>query len=117
MCGPAGGGTPRCPAVSPFAGVSRPGDVVDHLQAQFAGQHKNFTRTKSGPFQFNGREAALGMYQGVNPKGTAVSMVVIGVTGPGQTQFAIISSVAQSEAAGVNGVKQTLLNSIQFPGE
>lgn len=103
--------------IGPFAGVARPQDVVDQLQGQFAGQYKNFTRTKAGPFQLNGRAAALGMYEGVNPKGTAVALVVIGVAGPGQTQFAILSSVAQSDEGSMNGAMQSMLNSIQFLGQ
>jgi hypothetical protein len=103
--------------IGPFGGTKGPGDVVDSLQKQFAGTYKNFAQTSHNPFQLNGREASLGMYTGVNPKGTPVSLVIIGVAGPRQTQFAIFSSVPQGDNAAVSNAMTSILNSIQFLGD
>ena len=102
--------------IGPFD-AKGPGDVVEGLQKQFASTYKNFTRTKNGAFQLNGREASLGMYQGVNPKGAPVSLVIIGVAGPRQTQFAIFSSVPQSDNDAAGNAMASILNSIQFLGD
>jgi hypothetical protein len=57
------------------------------------------------------------MYTGVNPKGTPVSLVIIGVAGPRQTPFAIFSSVPQGDNAAVSNAMTSILNSIQFLGD
>lgn len=103
--------------VTTVAGAAQPADVVNALQPQFASQYRNFTRTNGGPFQFNGRAAFAGTFQGVNPKGVAVNLLIVGVAGPAGTQFAIMNSVATSDAAALNGALQSIFQSIQFRGE
>jgi hypothetical protein len=53
----------------------------------------------------------------VNPKGAPVSLVIIGVAGPRQTQFAIFSSVPQSDNDAAGNAMASILNSIQFLGD
>jgi hypothetical protein len=102
--------------VAPFQNVSQPSDVVKSLAGQIQPQYKDFTLGQHGPLKFNGMDAELATFSGMNAQGAQVSMVIMGVAGPGGRMFAVMSSVPQGEEQSSNPAVSAMVQSIRFGG-
>jgi hypothetical protein len=104
--------------ISPFANVKQPSDVVINIAGQLQTQYKNMTIGQHGPSKFNGHlDMAFAMYTGINPKGAAVSIVIIGIAAPAGRYFAVMSSIPQSDTQGANRAMSAMVQSLHFAGE
>lgn len=103
--------------VAPFGGVSQPSDVVVNLEAQFRKSYQNFTIGQHGPSTLNGLNIAFGKYRGIDAKGVPVSMVLMGIAGPGGHFYMFLTSAHQSDVQSSDTAFNSMLQSLHFTGQ
>ncbi|HUJ33219.1 MAG TPA: hypothetical protein VLY23_18200 [Candidatus Acidoferrum sp.] len=101
--------------IAPFsAEANEPADVVKTVAGQYQEQYRNFTMVQNQPQKFNGVDITLGTFTGTDPDGVAVSLIIVGIAGPGGHYYVVSSSVPQSEPQSVNDDLSDMFNSIRF---
>ncbi|HEX3810187.1 MAG TPA: hypothetical protein VHW02_10870 [Rhizomicrobium sp.] len=88
-------------------------EVVHQMQSQF----QSLNQAGSGRPKINGHDAVYVVFQGVNPKGEQVAVMVAGIQAPGNHVLVFVSSAPQSEINAVSPKFLQVMNGIRFAGE
>ncbi|MBV8819356.1 MAG: hypothetical protein JO022_13440 [Acidobacteriaceae bacterium] len=99
--------------IGPFGGATNAADVVVKLATQFQSQYKNFSMAKHAPVTSNGHAAEYGVFTGVNPQGTRVTLMIAGIAAGGDHYLAMMTSCPWAEANQTTGVFVQVFHSIR----
>ena len=104
--------------VAPFSVPARqPADVVRIVAGEDRSQYRNFTMLQNEPSNLNGMDAAIGTFTGTDGDGVTVSLVVVGIAGPGGQYYVASSSVAKDGSESARDQLHSMLDSLRFAGQ
>jgi hypothetical protein len=100
--------------IGPFGGANNVADVVVKLATQFQSQYKNFSMAKHAPLTSNGHAAEYGVFTGVNPQGTRLTLMIAGIAAGGGHYLAMMTSSPLAESNRTTGVFVQVFHSIRL---